>query len=212
MRGKTSASGRLVPPHISRIPDQEVPMTRVIAGMTISLDGFVADKEGSLSALYTDFAELKDSEIMRDIIAETGAVLMGRRTFDAAEDPDSYADDYEFQAPIFVLTHHPPAIAPKENDRLTITFVTDGVERAVSQAVAAAGERDVTVVGGASVIHQLLMAGLVDELHIDVMPVFIGEGLRLFDLPALTRVRLETIDAREIGARTALRFRVLADA
>jgi dihydrofolate reductase len=91
--------------------------------MTISLDGFVADQSGNLERLYPDLGALQGSDYMNAMTAETGAVLMGKRTFEMADDPDSYADTYEFQAPIFVLTHHPPAVPPKQNEHLTFTFV-----------------------------------------------------------------------------------------
>jgi dihydrofolate reductase len=91
-------------------------MATVIAGMTMSLDGFVADPNGSASRLYTDLADLRESAYMNVMIEETGAVLMGRRTFEMADDPDSYVGNYEFQVPIFVLTHHPPEIPPKQDD------------------------------------------------------------------------------------------------
>lgn len=182
-------------------------MAWLIAGMTVSLDGFVQDAEGSAAALYTDLADLQDSPYVQAMQDETGAVLMGRRTFDMAGDPDSYADSYELQVPIFVLTHTPPAVAPKRNERLSFTFVTDGVESAVAQAAAAAGERAVTVVGGVDLNRQLLAAGLVDELRVDVMPVLLGAGLRLFDgTPPLT---LEKLGVDDVGPRTSLRFRVL---
>jgi dihydrofolate reductase len=77
--------------------------------------------------------------------------------------------------PIFVLAHHPPGVAPKQDEHLTFTFVTDGVESAVAQAKAAAGakgDKAVQVVGGVSVAQQLFAARLVDELHVDIMPVF----------------------------------------
>jgi dihydrofolate reductase len=182
-------------------------MAKVIAGMTISLDGFVADRGGSASRLYPDLHALRETAYMRELVDETGAVLMGRRTFEMA-DPDAYVGQYEFQVPIFVLTHEPPRVAPKQDEHLTFTFVTDGVESAVSQAKAAAGEKAVTVVGGPSVVGQLLRAGLVDELRVDVMPVLFGSGLRLFDDAALEGVRLEKTGVQEIGARTSLRFRV----
>jgi len=180
---------------------------KVIAGMTISLDGFVADESGSAGRLYTDLATLQDTSFMNGLIAETGAVLMGKRAFEMG-DPDWYVGNYEFQVPIFVLTHHPPAVAPKQDDRLTFTFVTDGVESAVAQAKAAAADKAVQVIGGASIIQQLLRAGLVDELSVDVMPELLGAGLRLFENGSLERITLEKIDVQEIGARTSLRFRV----
>src|SRR5688572_14691843 len=100
--------------------------SRLVAGMTVSLDGFVADGSGSAGRLYPELATLRDTARMRAIIEETGAVVMGRRTFDMGE-PDSYVGEYEFQVPIFVVTHDPPAVPPKQDHRLTFTFVTEGV-------------------------------------------------------------------------------------
>jgi dihydrofolate reductase len=183
-------------------------VAKVIVGMTISLDGFVADQNGSAGRLYSDLAALRHTGYMQDAIEQTGAVLMGRRTFEMA-DPDSYVGNYEFQVPIFVLTHHPPGVAPKQDEQMTFTFVTDGVESAVADAKAAARDRAVQVVGGVSIAQQLLDAGLVDELHVDIMPVFLGAGLRSFQSSSLERIRLEKISVQEVGARTSLRFRVI---
>jgi dihydrofolate reductase len=184
-------------------------MASVIAGMTMSLDGFVADPRGSVSRLYPDLAELQGTEYMQAAIQETGAVLMGRRTFEMG-DPDSYLGNYEFQVPIFVVTRHPPDKPPKQDDRLTFTFVGDGVASAVEQAKVAAGDKAVTVVGGPELVQELLNAGLVDELRIDVMPVVLGGGLRLFENLDPERIRLEKIAVDEVGTRTSLRFRVHA--
>ncbi len=162
-------------------------MAKVIVGMTISLDGFVADQNGNAGRLYPDLAALRHTAYMKDAIEQTGAVLMGRRTFEMG-DPDSYVGNYEFQVPIFVLTHHPPSVAPKQDEHLTFTFVTDGVESAVAQAKAAARDKVVQVVG--------------------IMPVFLGIGLRSFESSSLERVRLEKINVQEVGARTSLRFRM----
>jgi dihydrofolate reductase len=175
--------------------------------MTTSLDGFVADRQGSASALYPDLADLQGTDYMNAATAETGSVVMGRRTFEMA-DPDSYVGNYEFQVPIFVVTHQPPEIAPKQDEQLSFTFVTEGTESAVEQAKAAAGEKIVQVVGGPNVIQQLLNAQLVDELSIDVMPVVLGGGLRLFENLDPDRVRLVKREVQEIGARTSLRFRL----
>lgn len=98
-----------------------------------------------------------------------------------AGDPDAYADTYELLVPIFVVTHTPPPVAPKRNERLFLTFVTDGVRDAVTRAVGGGGGRAVTVVGGAHLTRQLLAPGLVHELRVDVMPVLLGTGLRLFE-------------------------------
>jgi dihydrofolate reductase len=183
-------------------------MAEVIAGMTMSVDGFVADPNGSVGRLYSDLADLRGSAYMSALIEETGAVVMGRRAFEMG-DPDSFVGEYEFQVPIFVLTHHPPSVPPKQDERLTFTFVTDGVASAIQQARAAAGDGAVQVVGGASVVQQLLRAGLVDELRVDVMPVVLGGGLRFLENVDPERVQLEKIDVQEVGARTSLRFRVV---
>jgi hypothetical protein len=114
-------------------------MAKVILGMTTSLDGFVNDRhacpgilrEGSVQALYGDFATLRDSEPMREAIQNTGAVLMGRNAHDMAENPDWYRVDYEFQVPVFVLTYQPPEKLPKPTRAISFTFVTDGIESAV---------------------------------------------------------------------------------
>ena len=144
---------------------------------------------------------------MKDLIADTGAVLMGRHTFQMA-DPDTLADNYEFQVPIFIVTHRPPAHQPKENGRISFTFVTDGVEPAVRMAKAAAKDRNVTVVGGADLARQLFAANLVDELHVDVMPVLLGSGLRFWGA-GQENLHLETIDVSRAGERTTLRYRVV---
>jgi dihydrofolate reductase len=182
-------------------------MATVHTGMTMSLDGFVADRNGSTARLSNP-AALGGSEYMTALIQVTGAVVMGRRTFAMAEDPDWYAGNYEFQVPIFVLTHQPPPVMPKQDDRLTFTFVTDGVASAIAKAKAAAGQRVVQALG-ASVVQQVLRAGLADELHVDVAPVLLGAGLRLFDDPELEGVALEKVGVQEVGAFTSLRFLVV---
>jgi dihydrofolate reductase len=144
---------------------------------------------------------------MKDAFEQTGAVLMGRWTFEMAE-PGSYVGSYEFQVPIFVLTHLPPSVRPKQDKHLTFTFVTGGVESAVTQAKVAARKKAVHVVGGVSIDRKLLDAGLVDEIHLDITPVFLGSGFRLFDNASLEHVRLEKISVQGTGARTSLRFRI----
>jgi dihydrofolate reductase len=181
-------------------------VTKVVVGMTVSLDGFVEDQSGSVARLYPDLANLRDTAYMQDLIEETGAVLMGKRAFEMG-DPDSFVGNYEFQVPIFVLTHNPPPVPPKQDEHLTFTFVTDGVESAVAQATAAAVDKAVTVVGGADVTRQVLEAGLADELRVDVMPVLLGAGRRLFE-DGLEYVQLEKLAVQEVGPRTSLTFRI----
>lgn len=174
----------------------------------MSLDGFIADESCSASCLYEDLTALRGTPYMQEMIDETGAVLMGRRTFEMAGDPDFYADHYELQVPLFVVTHTVPAKHPRENEQLTITFVTNGVEAAMAQAKEAAGDKAVTVVGGVNVIRQLLLSGLVDELRVDVMPVFLGAGLRMFDGLYARGVAVQKLRVDEVGQRTSLRFLV----
>jgi dihydrofolate reductase len=182
-------------------------MGKVIFGMTMSLDGFIGDRDGSVARLYPDFAEMRESELLQEAIRMTGAVVMGRHSYDMAQGDFT---GYEFQAPIFVVTHEAPEkVAKGENDKLSFTFVTDGVESAIEQAKRAAGNKDVTVVGGANTGQQLLKAGLVDELHIDIMPVLLGEGLRLFEHLGVEPIELEKIEVTEGAVRTSLKFRVV---
>ena len=115
-------------------------MGKVVGGLTHSLDGFVSDPSGDVGRLYPDLGNLRFTEMLKEEIRTTGAVLMGRHSYNMG-DPDSFADNYEYQVPIFVLTHHIPEKKPKENDRLTVTFVTDGIESAVAKAKAAAGDK-----------------------------------------------------------------------
>ena len=93
-------------------------MATVHAGMAMSLDGFVADRNGNTTRLY-DPAAVRGSEYMTALIQATGAVVMGKRTFAMAEDPDWFVGNHEFQVPIFVLTHTPPPVMPKQDEQLT---------------------------------------------------------------------------------------------
>jgi dihydrofolate reductase len=185
-------------------------MGKVILGTTMSLDGFINDRNGSVEALYPDLADWRETELGRESIRNTGAVVMGRNSFDMAEDPDSIAENYEYQVPIFVLTHQPPARKPKESSDLTFTFVPDGIESAIRQAKAAAGDKDVNVIGAASTAQQCLKEGLADELHVDIMPVLLGSGLRIFEDLGTETIRLERMKVMELpGGRTHLRFRII---
>ncbi len=185
-------------------------MGKVVLGMTMSLDGFINDRNGSVEALYSDLADWRETELGRESIRNTGAVVMGRNSFDMAEDPDSIAENYEYQVPIFVLTHQSPARKPKESSNLTFTFVTGGIESAIEQAKVAAGDREVNIIGAASTAQQCLKKGLADELHVDIMPVLLGSGLRIFEDLGLETIRLERIKVMELpGGRTHLRFRII---
>lgn len=182
-------------------------MAKVVGGMTLSLDGFYSDAAGDIGRLYPDLAAMDRSEMMREEIRNTGAVVMGRKSYDMAN-PDSFADSYEYQVPIFVLTHRVPAKMPKMNARLTVSFVTDGIQTAMARARAAAGERNVVLIGG-SANRQCLEAGLVDELHIGLMPVLLGDGPRFFTPGDAARLQLEKSRLFEDGERTDLWYRVV---
>lgn len=182
-------------------------MGKVIVGATMSLDWFMNDRNGDVSRLYPDLEALRKTEMLAEEIQTTGAVVMGRRAYDMAEGD---LTDYEFQVPIFVLTHSvPEKVAKGENDTLTLTFVTDGIERAIEQAKAAAGDKHVMVIGGANTAQQCLRSGLVDEIHIGIVPVLLGEGLRFFESLESEQIELERIKVFESPARTDLWFRVV---
>jgi dihydrofolate reductase len=138
-----------------------------------------------------------------ELIETTGAVVMGRRAYDMAEGDFT---GYEYQVPVFVLTHDVPEMAARG---LTFTFITDGIESAIEQAKAAAGEKNVTVIGGANTAQQCIRAGVLDEIQIRLMPVLFGEGLRLFEHLGTERIELEQTRVREFPTRTDIRFRVV---
>jgi dihydrofolate reductase len=182
-------------------------MGNVIIGATMSLDGFMHDRKGDVSRLYPDLEALRRTEMLQEEIRTTGAVVMGRHSYDMAEGD---LTGYEYQVPIFVLTHHMPEEGVKgENDRLTVTFVTEGIQRAIEQAQAAAGDRHVMVVGGANTAQQCLRAGLVDEIRIGIVPVLLGEGLRFFEPLVNEQMKMEKTRVFESETRTDLWFRVV---
>jgi len=185
-------------------------MAKVILGVTKSLDGFAEDSNGSVRALYPDLDLLRNTEVLRESIDTTGSVVMARKEFAMAEDPDSLAGNYEYQVPIFVFTDKAPKKHPKETDKITFTFVTDGIKSAVRRAKAAAGNKNVTIIGSASTTQQCLKAGLADELHIDIIPTFLYCGFRPFEDLGAKPIRMEKIKVVELPAgRTHLRFHVV---
>lgn len=183
-------------------------MGKVNAGMSMSLDGFVTDRDGDVMPLFPAFAEMVNGDSLKEVIAATGAVAMGRNTYDMGQ--GDYTG-YEFQVPIFILTHTvPTTVAVGENNRLSFHFVTDGVENLVLQAKAAAGDKDVMIVGGANVIQQCLKAGVIDELQIGIIPVLIGKGLRLFENLEEMHIQLEKVRITAFpGGSTEISFRVV---
>jgi len=156
-----------------------------------------------------------DDEVIAETLQATGAVVMGRRMFSGgdgpwADDPNAdawWGDNPPFHVPVFVLTHHPRETVIKEGGT-SFTFVTDGIEPALEQARAAAGEKNVSLAGGADVVQQYLNAGLLDELQIHLAPVFLGGGVRLFDRLGPDPIELEATRVIESPAVTHIRYRV----
>ena len=168
-------------------------MSKVIAIMSMSLDGYVADPDDGVAEVFDRYMNSGDVEVhtggsdpmtfnvsppsaehLRNLTSGLGALLTGRRTFDKAH---GWGGNHAW-GPAFVLTHRIPDGWPRPDS--TVHFVTDGVESAVSQAKAAASGKSVGV-HGADTIQQLLNAGLLDELSIDIAAVLLGSGVRLFD-------------------------------
>lgn len=184
-------------------------MAKVIAGMTMSLDGFVQDAKGTLDGLYTDFEKLHKVPSFQQMIANTGAVIMGRHTYEMADPFEWVNEDYEFQTPLFILTHNPPEKYPAGNNKLSVNFVSDGIQSALSQAKEAAGNKDVQIIGGPFTIQQFVNAGLCDELQIDIMPVLLGKGLRLFENIDLGKINLERLSVEmPTPVRTSLKYKI----
>lgn len=186
-------------------------MGMVVFEISMSLDGFVAGPEQTLDeplgrggerlhdwAVATSHWRERhgrsggernvDSEVIEELVRDRGATVMGRRMFSGGEgpwedDPNAsgwWGGDPPFHHAVFVLTHHEREPLTMDGGT-TFTFVTGGIDSALEQARSAAGEKDVAVGGGASVAQQCLKAGLLDELHIHLVPVLLGDGVRLFE-------------------------------
>lgn len=202
-------------------------MGKVMSGLTMSLDGFIAapndgpdnplgeggmrlfdwyssgDTEYDLPSGEMTFKVSKQSaEMLREAFSSIGAIVTGRRTFDIT---NGWGGKHPLDAPVFVLTHNVPEGWDYEGS--PFTFVTDGVESAVEKAKAVAGDKNVAV-GAASLAQQCLRAGILDEVHVDLVPVLLGGGVRFFDdlgeQIELERTRL--IEAPEV---THITFRVV---
>ena len=196
-------------------------MTKVLAGITTSVDGYIAGPndgpgkglgEGGERLHYWVFggpwtyddgpkgeATGEDAAWLEEVTAAIGAVVAGRWTYEAA---GHWGDENPWGLPVFIVTHRPA----EEPEGGAFTFV-DGVEEAVERAREAAGDKDVHVMGGADVIRQALEAGLVDELTIIVAPVALGGGKLLFD--GFSRsLELEHLGVRQSPFATFITYRV----
>ena len=151
--------------------------------------------------------------LMEESQSGVGAVVMGRNMFGGGPGPWGddpwqgwWGDEPPFHMPVFVLTHHERE--PLELGGTTFTFVTDGIESALRQAREAAGDLDVTMAGGADVAGQALSAGAVDQMQLNVVPILLGDGARLFEDGAGAGLDLEPILVVETPEVTHLRYRV----
>jgi dihydrofolate reductase len=178
-------------------------MSKVVAIMSMSLDGYVADADDGVDEVFdwyfsgevevltssresgmTFHVSPPSADHLKGLMAEVGAMLTGRRTFERAE---GWGGRHPFDVPAFVVTHEVPDGWPVPGS--TVEFVTDGIEHAVARARSAAGSKSVGV-HGAQTIQQCLDAGLLDEIHVDLAAVLLGGGVRLFDRLANTPIAL----------------------
>lgn len=202
-------------------------MGKVVFNMTVSLDGFVAGPNDNPDNGLGDGGEAlfnwyfrgdteisisegtpvlkvspESAEILREAMGNFGAGVWGRRTFDIARAWGAHPPG----SPAFIVTHNVPQDWVYEGS--PFTFVTDGVPSAIRQAKAAAGDKDV-VVCTASILQQSLNLSLMDEIHIDVAPLLLGKGVRLFDHLDIKPIELERIRALAAPGVTHLGFRVI---
>ncbi|HEY0738630.1 MAG TPA: dihydrofolate reductase family protein [Herpetosiphonaceae bacterium] len=167
-------------------------MGNIIAGFTMSLDGFIADandevgrimrwyRSGDTEVPVFDGAMVfkvsaASAAVLRERFSGTGAIVTGRRDFDVS---NAWGGQSPLPAPIFIVTHHPPQEWTHAGS--PFTFVTEGVERAVELARQAAGDKRIAI-GSSTTTQQCLQAGLLDEIEIDLVPILLGSGVRLFE-------------------------------
>jgi dihydrofolate reductase len=204
-------------------------MGKVTADISVSLDGFVAGPNDGVELGLGEGGEQlhqwlfdltswrerhgleggqenRDADVLDEAFRNVGAVVMGRRMFDLGEGP--WGDDPPFHMPVFVLTHRARDAIVKEGGT-TFTFVTDGVESALRQAKSAADGKDVSVAGGANAIQQFISAGLLDEIQVHLVPILLGDGVRLFDQLDPEHTQMETTRVIDSPGVTHLRFRVV---
>ncbi|MBB5787845.1 dihydrofolate reductase family protein [Jiangella mangrovi] len=188
-------------------------MGRVLWHVTMSVDGFIAGPDHDMDWVFERPAA---PEASTDVVPRVGAILCGRHTYDVGQRDvgkgSGEAFEGEWSGPEFVLTTHPPAEADSgaagsagsAGSAGARTFLSGDIGAAVSTAMAAAGDGDLLVLG-ADVALQCLEAGLVDELLVDLAPLLLGDGVRLYGGPGRERVDLELVEA----TGTVLRYRVL---
>jgi dihydrofolate reductase len=165
------------------------------------------DDDGRLHDWMFSRKTESDAEILGEIYATTGAILMGRRMFDQGADPSG--DPLPFGMPVFVLTHEKRAPLPRQGGT-TYHFATAGIEAGLTQARAAAGDNSVGVWGGANIIRQYLEAGLLDEMQIHLIPVLLRDGVRLLADLDTAGIELRKTRSIDTPSATHLRFDVVS--
>jgi dihydrofolate reductase len=176
----------------------------VICHHTMSLDGFIAGPDDSIEWAFA-FGE--PTSLANETMNRIGAILAGRRWYDLAiERWDGVDGIYHgaYRGPVFVLTHRPP----EESTSPRISFISEGIERAVATAQAAAGDKEVGIFG-ATLSRQCLQAGLLDEIVIHLAPVLLGAGIRLCGGEGDRQIDLQRLALGEGQQLTDLRFRVV---
>jgi dihydrofolate reductase len=196
-------------------------MSMVTCDIAASVDGYVAGPNQSFEKPFGDgvderlhrwmFEGAEDNTEEIAAVTSAGAYIMGRNMFSPGrgewdqEWKGWWGPEPPYHAPVFVLTHYPREMLTQEGGT-TFTFVTDGAESALAQARAAAGDRDVSIAGGAATINQYLAAGLIDELRLHVAPVILGAGERLF--AGVSDVDLEHVRTRANDLVTHITYRM----
>jgi len=189
-------------------------MQKIIVEITMSLDGFIAGTgitknnpmgEGGHRLHEWLFKSKTDTDelLLKDIIDNSGAVIVGARTYTTAIE-DAWDGESPFTFPAFVVCHHEPAIKVDG-----FTYVTDGVVSALIEARTAAGNKNVWIMGGANIIQQYLQLKLFDEIHIHIVPVLFAEGTRLFDVIGKDRIELNKLKTIDTPAATHIYYEVL---
>lgn len=192
-------------------------MSKVYCEISMSLDGFITgtnvgvgngmgDNGDRLHDWMFDAKSDADARIVDEIYATTGAVVLGKGMFDVGFEP--WGDPPPFRMPVFVVTHQQREPLPMQ-DGTTYTFVTDGIEAALKLARAAAGDNNVGIWGGANIIRQYLKAGLLDEMQIHLIPILLGDGIRLFAGLDPEGIKLRKTSAIETPGATHFRYQVL---
>ena len=193
-------------------------MGKVTCNVSMSLDGFITDPNasvgtplegndpGRLSDWQFDTKTETDTAIVDELFASTGAIVMGKRMFDAGFEP--WGDPPPYGMPVFIVTHEKREPLPMQGGT-TYIFISDGIEAALEQARVAAGDKNVGVWGGANIITQYLEAGLLDEMLIHLVPVLFGKGIRLFEGLEAEGIELRRTSSIETPGATHLRFDVV---